>query len=82
MRSNHWRCGYAYEAARAAIEYAFNKLRATGLIAGHNQKNGVSRYILEKLGFHYPHDEYYPPTGLNHPSYSQKAERYGFNDGT
>ena len=74
IRSAHWRRGYAAEAARAVIAYAFDKLKAKALFAGHNPKNEVSRLLMEKLGFHYTHDEYYPPTGLKHPSYLLKAE--------
>jgi [ribosomal protein S5]-alanine N-acetyltransferase len=29
----------------------------------------LERQLLAKLGFHYTHDEFYPPTGLQHPSY-------------
>jgi RimJ/RimL family protein N-acetyltransferase len=47
-----------------------------GLFAGHNPKNEASRQLLEKLGFRYTHDEYYAPTGLNHPSYMMTAEEY------
>lgn len=72
IRSTHWRCGYAFEAACAVIDYALNRLKATSLFAGHNPKNEASRSLLEKLGFHYTHDEYYPPTGLHHPSYLLK----------
>jgi len=79
IRSHHWRCGYAYEAACAVIEYAFNKLKAASLFAGHNPKNEASRYLLAKLGFHYTHDEYYPRTGLNHPSYLLKGDEYARN---
>ena len=73
IRSNHWRNGYAYESAQAAIKYAFDELGASGLFAGHNPNNESSRYLLEKLGFHFTHNELYPPTGLNHPSYLLKA---------
>lgn len=41
-----------------------------------NPKNEASRILLEKLGFRYTHDEYYPPTRLRHPSYLFKAEEY------
>jgi len=58
------------------IKYAFNTLEANALFAGHNPKNEVSRHLLELLGFRYTHDEYYPPTGLNHPSYLLKANEY------
>ena len=76
IRSNRWRHGYGHEATVAIIKYAFNTLEANALFAGHNPKNEVSRHLLEQLGFRYTHDEYYPPTGLNHPSYLLKANEY------
>ncbi len=69
IRPKHWRRGFALEAARAVIGYAFGPLKAKGLFAGHNPKNEASRQLLGKLGFRYTHDEFYPPTGLQHPSY-------------
>ncbi len=79
IRSNQWRRGYAREAAVAIIDYAFNTLKASGLFAGHNPKNGASRHLLEQLGFRYTHDEYYPPTNLNHRSYLLEAHEYTGN---
>ncbi len=76
IRADQWRCGYAREAALAVIDYAFNTLKANALFAGHNPKNNVSRHILEQLGFRYTHAGYYPPTGLNHPSYLLEANEY------
>jgi ribosomal-protein-alanine N-acetyltransferase len=69
IRSQQWGHGFATEAARRVIQYAFADLDANALFAGHNPQNTSSRKLLEKLGFHYTHDEYYEPTGLNHPSY-------------
>ena len=69
LRPMFWGQGYAVEAARAAIQYAFTSLQAESLFAGHNPKNSASRHVLEKLGFRYIGDEYYEPTGLYHPSY-------------
>ena len=69
IRSQQWGRGFASEAARRVIEFAFDDLDAKALFAGHNPQNSASRKLLEKLGFHYTHDEYYAPTGLNHPSY-------------
>jgi len=76
IRSNHWRRGYALEAARAIISYAFIRLHAKSLFAGHHPKNESSRQLLKKLGFQYTHDEYYPPTERYHPSYLLNAEEY------
>jgi RimJ/RimL family protein N-acetyltransferase len=73
VRKAHWRQGYALEAARTVIDYAFAALAATALFAGHNPANEPSRDLLLKLGFQYTHDEYYPPTGLQHPSYLLRA---------
>ena len=76
IRFEHWRQGYAFEAARAVMHYAFNTIKVSGLFAGHNPKNEVSRHLLVKLGFRYTHDEFYSPTGLNHPSYLLTGDDY------
>lgn len=65
----YWGQGYGKEAAKKAIEYGFNIIRANSIFAGHNPKNLGSKYLLSKLDFIYTHDEFYKPTGLNHPSY-------------
>ncbi|KAJ3437487.1 acetyltransferase [Anaeramoeba flamelloides] len=67
--SRFWRKGYAFEAATALIDHAFNTIGIQSLFAGHNPKNSASKNLLLKLGFTYTHDEYYEPTGLDHPSY-------------
>ncbi len=69
IRKAFWGQGYALEAAQTVIDYAFNTLVAKALFAGHNPANEASARLLTKLGFQYTHDEYYAPTGLNHPSY-------------
>ena len=72
----YWRQGFALEAAQGVIKYAFDRLEATGLFAGHHPHNKASRQLLVKLGFDYTHDEYYKPTGLYHPSYRMTATGY------
>lgn len=64
-----WRQGYAAEAARSVIDYAFSVMEVKGLFAGHNPNNTASAKVLSKLGFTYIGDEFYEPTGLYHPSY-------------
>lgn len=76
IRSSHWRRGYALEAARAVMRYAFAELGAAGLFAGHHPKNDASRHLLATLGFKYLRHESYAPTGLQHPSYMLRAEEY------
>ena len=79
IRSQQWGHGFASEAARGVIKFAFADLSANALFAGHNPQNEASCKLLEKLGFHYTHDEYYEPTGLHHPSYLFTNEDYTQN---
>jgi len=72
LRPKFWRQGYAVEAARAVIDYAFSLLNADSLFAGHNPKNTASARVLGNLGFEYIGGEFYEPTGLYHPSYELK----------
>ncbi len=72
----HWGRGYASEAAAAVMGHAFGSLQVAGLFAGHHPENEVSARVLAKLGFRYTHDEFYAPTGLEHPSYLLTAEEY------
>lgn len=69
LRPEYWGRGLANEAAQAVIRYGFESIGAKALFAGHHPQNTASRRVLEKLGFHKTHEEFYPPTGLNHPSY-------------
>jgi ribosomal-protein-alanine N-acetyltransferase len=69
LRRQFWGQGLAEEAGRAIIRYAFECLGARALFAGHNPANTASQKLLAKLGFQFTHEEFYPPTGLLHPSY-------------
>jgi hypothetical protein len=69
LRPEFWGQGFAEEAARAAMAHAFETLNAKALSAGHHPANAASRHILEKLGFHFTHEEFYPPCGLQIPYY-------------
>lgn len=76
LKEEYWGCGLAVEACLAVIEYAFKTLNVNAIFAGHNPKNTASAQLLKKLGFTYTHDEFYPPTGLEHPSYLMTKEEY------
>ena len=69
LRPSYWGQGLALEAARAVIAYAFKHMAAKSLFAGHHPSNLGSAKLLRKLGFSFTHEEFYPPTGRNHPSY-------------
>lgn len=61
-----WRSGYASEAARAVIAYAFDELHASALYAGHHPENDASRALLERLGFTQIGTHYFARTALQH----------------
>ena len=48
---DHWGKGYATEAARAVIDYAFEEFAIDELLAGARVLNPASRHVLEKCGF-------------------------------
>ena len=67
-----WRQGYGREAMTAVMGYAFDVLGVQTLFAGHNPRNTPSAGLIRSLGFVYQGEEFYPPTGLYHPSYELK----------
>ncbi len=46
----HWGCGYATEAARAAVDYGFDTLGLTEIVAITVPANLRSRRVMERLG--------------------------------
>jgi len=69
LRRAFWGQALAEEAARAVIQFAFQSLGAKAIFAAHYPENVASRHVLQKLGFRYTHEEFYPPTAEMHPSY-------------
>ena len=47
----YWGRGYATEAARACVAYAFNELKAPELASLTDRRNKASQRVLEKAGF-------------------------------
>jgi len=76
LRAEHWGKGLAVEAAHAVMAHAFGALGAKALFAGHHPDNHASRRAVGRLGLRYTHDELYPPTGQQHPSYLLTREEY------
>jgi RimJ/RimL family protein N-acetyltransferase len=68
-----WGKGLGTEAARGALDYAWEKLRLSRVYAGHHPDNRASERILRKLGFQLLENVFYAPTGLMHPSYVRIA---------
>lgn len=52
----YWGQGYATEAARLALEFAFRELDLQEIDAGHFADNAASGRVLQKLGFAYTED--------------------------
>jgi [ribosomal protein S5]-alanine N-acetyltransferase len=76
LRKTFWAQGLGREAAEAVIARAFTTLGISALYAGHHPKNVGSRRLLEKLGFRYTHDEFYPPTGQVEPCYLLRNDNW------
>lgn len=72
LKEEFWGQGFAKEICTEVIRYSFDELKVSALFAGHNPNNLKSPKLLKSIGFTYTHDEYYEPTGLNHPSYILK----------
>ena len=51
-----WGRGFATEAARRTVRFAFEELGADKLVAGHFMDNPASGQVLEKCGFRYVGD--------------------------
>ncbi|MBF4493571.1 GNAT family N-acetyltransferase [Flavobacterium sp. MR2016-29] len=49
----HWGKGYATEAGKAFVDYAFNEMKVDAIYAYADAGNENSRRILEKLGLHF-----------------------------
>jgi RimJ/RimL family protein N-acetyltransferase len=69
LRPRYWGQGLAREAAQAVIDFAFATVGAKALSAGHHPANLNSKKVIEKLGFRYTHDEYFPALQMSIPYY-------------
>jgi RimJ/RimL family protein N-acetyltransferase len=49
----HWGQGYAYEAAKASLDYGIDTMGFKDIYAMTDVDNLGSRHLLEKLGFEY-----------------------------
>jgi len=70
LKPDYWGKGYAFEAAKAIIDYSVCNIPIQNIYAGHHPENAASKKSLERLGFRYYKEEYYEPTKLYHPLYA------------
>lgn len=68
IAEEHWGNGFATEAGKRAVEYAFT-LPINRIFAAHHPENSASQNVLEKLGFEFSHMEYYEPTEVYDRAY-------------
>jgi [ribosomal protein S5]-alanine N-acetyltransferase len=73
LRPEFWGAGYASEAARAVIAYAFEELQVEALFAGRHPENIGSATLLTKLGFEQIGTHYFARTALDHPWYELRG---------
>lgn len=59
LASSHWGKGYATEAAKAVLDYAFNTLKLNEVVSFTTVNNTPSRRVMEKIGLtHNPDDDF------------------------
>jgi RimJ/RimL family protein N-acetyltransferase len=69
LACDYWNCGYATEAARECLRFAFGPLGLTEVVAYTVPANLPSRRVMEKLGMtHDPADDFdHPRLAEGHP---------------
>lgn len=69
-----WGKGYAWEAAKATLDYGFNELKANTIYAFADAGNSGSHYILTKMGFE--NTGAFEDSGVKCFWYELKREKY------
>lgn len=69
LASKQWNYGYATEAAKAVLQYAFEKLELNEVISFTVPNNIRSRRVMEKIGLHYNNSDDFdhPKLEKSHP---------------
>jgi RimJ/RimL family protein N-acetyltransferase len=62
-----WGHGYATEAARLALRYAFDTLKLERVVSFTTTQNQRSRAVMERLGMHFQYDFDHPTLPAGHP---------------
>jgi [ribosomal protein S5]-alanine N-acetyltransferase len=67
---DEWQKGYASEACKAVVNYAFNtQLNSATLFAVHHPLNEGSKRVLLGAGFMYSHHKFFELNGVEEPCY-------------
>jgi len=66
LAHQYWGCGYATEAARAALGFGFESLGLPEIVSFTNVDNQRSRRVMEKLGMRHQRED-----DFDHPSISE-----------
>ena len=74
LRSDFWGNRFATEMATAVVQYAFEELRVTQLVAYTLPTNVASRRVMEKCGFEYEKEIVH--AGLRHALYRLEERRF------
>jgi RimJ/RimL family protein N-acetyltransferase len=62
LRADSWGCGYASEAARAALDFGFDVVGLDEIVAFTTEHNVRSRRVMDRIGMtHDPLDDFYHP---------------------
>jgi 3-dehydroquinate dehydratase/shikimate dehydrogenase len=77
LATDYWGRGYATEGARAALQYAFEKLKLQEIVSFTAVENQRSRHVMEKIDMHHdPEDDFdHPRIPANHPLQRQVLYR-------
>lgn len=68
LSRQHWGQGYAAEAARKSLEFAFNTLDLEEVVAFTSVANAPSRAVMEKIGMHDTGQNFmHPDIEMTHP---------------
>lgn len=68
LSSSHWGKGYATEAAKAVLHYAFTELNLREIISFTVVANIKSRHVMEKIGLHHSETD-----DFNHPTLDEDS---------
>ncbi|MGF1723913.1 GNAT family N-acetyltransferase [Photobacterium nomapromontoriensis] len=72
LASKHWRKGYASEAAKSTLEYAFNQLGVSYVYAFTTKENIPSQKVMETLGMADLQQDFDHPNLSAYPDYVKR----------